>query len=182
MSFAKIFKTASQNVKTTASRMIKEDSNFCCQMADLKISNGDSMAYPTNVEVDEWFNKLFSKDLKPKPLNEKALAAMAKKGIVPKKQPGEILLIVVAGSETHVHVGASVPEDMDLDIKEFVSSFLPNKSELVTVDNYVVASYKHMFPFKEIDNLQRLVFEELKKKNIYVEDEYSSDDEMVYDF
>lgn len=192
--FTKLFKIASQNVKTTASRMIKDGMTFSCQIADIKATDGDETVYPTNQEVDSWLQQLFLKDLKSKPLNEKALAAMTKKGITPQKQVLDILLIVIVASETHVHLGLSVPkdlEDLDVDPLQLAKSFTNGTSDGTLDENeqkydwdscedYTILTYEYDSPLKEKDELQRRVFAQLKEQGIYVEEE--EEDDEIYEF
>jgi hypothetical protein len=191
MSFTKLFKAGSQNVKMTASRMIKEDMTFSCQVADIKTTNGDETVYPESTDINRWLQQLFSKDLKSKPLNERALAAMAKKGITPQKQVLEILLIVIVASETHVHLGMSVPkivdsEDskyQDIDPIELSKSFVDEneqKCDFDTCVDYTILAYEHDSPLKEKDELQRRVFAQLKEQGIYVAEE--EEDDEIYEF
>ena len=184
MSFKKLFKTASQNVKTTGSRMIKDGMTFSCQIADIRTTDGDDTIYPDSSSVNTWLAELFCKDLKSKPLNEKALAAMLKKGITPQKQVLEILLIVIVASETHVHLGLSVPQDMDIDKLELAKSFVKSSDEkkydYADYEDYTILSYENDSPLKEKDELQRQVFAQLKEQGIYVEEE--EEDDEIYEF
>jgi hypothetical protein len=183
--FGKAFKTAVQNVKNLASSMIKEDCTFCCQIADVQTLHKEETIFPSNTLVDEWLHTLFTKELKPKPIPEKALKAMAAKGNKPKKQPSDIMMVVIMGSETHVHLAVAIPQPMteqfSLSNQTFVTSIIPkdnDKHDLQPRDNYIVFSYPHEYPFKEKDQLLHKVYDELKIRKIYVPDE--EEDEEVY--
>lgn len=181
MSFAKQLKIASKDVASTATRMIKNGATFSCQIANISVSDGDSIKFPTSKEMDAWMHTLFSKDLKPRVYNERALEAMRKKGITPGKQPAEILLIIVSNSETHVHVGVSIAEGSDIVSEELINGIMGDQEyQKETKDRYSVVSYPHRFPMKERDVRQQKAFDYLKQAGIYVEDEESDDDEMAF--
>lgn len=182
MSFEKKFKTSIQNVKTTASKAIKFGYPFSCQMVDICINDGDNISYPNSDAMTNFMCKLFTKDLKYKKLNEKALANMAKRGITPKKQPCEILLFIVAGSETHVHVGISVPDGIEFNLNNFIEEITEenvfNVDLSQTIGNEIfVIKYKHESTLKEKDDIQRKIFNELKNLNIYIEE---VEDDILY--
>jgi len=180
MSFTKLLKTRTQDTKTTISQSVKNGCDFCCYLSDMKISNDDTLTYPSFTQLNEWIDNLFQKELKPKVYNQKALEAMAKKGIKPQIQK-EILTIIIAGSETHIHLGIFVPKDMNLDVKDFIKCFMNNiEYKLNNENNYTTISYEHDSPLKETDNVKKRVFDELQRRKIYIDDE--SDDEMVFDF
>jgi len=188
MSFKKPFKIATQNVKTTAQQAIKNGMSFSCQLANICATSGENIVYPESSNVRDWMVSLFTKNLKPKKIPEKALAAMKARGIEPKKNPSEVLLIaVVVGSNTHVHVGISVPSDNDnhqslnVDPSEFARSFMGERKYEETQDeNYLIIQYDAEFPFKEKDTIHRLIFDELRKRGILT-DEQDSDDEVFFD-
>lgn len=185
MSFSKVFKTASDDAKSTVLRATKNDVSFCCQLANIYNYNEEELQYPNNTDMHEWMKKLFAETFVPKPLNEKALASMKAQGKTPGKPPRDILLVVVAGSETHVHVGISVPVTMSTehDINDFVKCVMKERtfdSETVSdsIGSFVLLDYKCESPLKERDVVLQNVFNELKKRHIYVDD---GDDDVLYD-
>ena len=64
MSFTKLFKTRTTDTKTAVSQAIKNECNFVCYLADMKISSGDSMTYPSLQQVGEWMDNFFGKEMK----------------------------------------------------------------------------------------------------------------------
>lgn len=145
----------------------------------MKISSYDTLTYPSFTQINEWMDNLFQIELKSKVYNPKALETMAKKGITHQVQK-EILIIVIAGSETHVHLGIYVPKDLILDAKDFTKNFMGNiEYKLNNKDNYTTISYEHYSPLKETDNVKNRIFDELHNRGIYIDD--CTDDEMVFD-
>jgi hypothetical protein len=184
MSFVKAFKSATEDAKLTVTRAIKNDVTFSCQLINICTSNEDEISYPSFSELNEWMKKLFSETFAPKPLNEKALAAMKAKGIMPGKAPRDLFLVVVSGSETHVHMGVSIPTGMtnEHDMDDFVKCVMGEckyDSETTTdnIGKFVVINYVCEYPLKERDVVLQSAFNELKKRNIYIDD---GDDEVIY--
>lgn len=182
MSFAKILKAIVQEIKTSASRAIKNDLSFMCHLINPQIVDQDDILYPSYEELNEWMLNLFNVELKPKTINEKALKAMGAKGVKPSKQPFDILLIVVSGSETHVHVGFSIPDTMDeLKAADLVARFMKDKQyESQYNNNIAIASYFDESPLKEKDMLRKHIFDVLK--DIGINNVADEEDPEIYDF
>lgn len=165
----KLFRTTNQNVKSNISRAIKNNVEFCCQIADNKIVQGESFSYPPTAALAEWMNTLFAKELQPNPKK-------------PGKQVTEILLVVISASETDVHVGISIPKDKTADpayenlISEIIGS-REHKSD--QKDTYTLLQYTAPFPIKEQDELLSSIFSIIKKRKIYIEDK-ADEDEVYY--
>ena len=128
---------------------------------------------------------LFMHSFAPKPLNEKALASMKAKGLSPGKSPRDLLLVVVTGSDTHTHIGISMPHTMEIDHKvdDFVTCFMGKRKYNPIIINdsigkMVFIDYECEFPFKERDFILQCVFNELKKRGIYVDD---TEDDEIYE-
>ena len=180
MTFDKIFKTAVQNIKSTASRMIKEEMNFSCQVVDIQTIQDDYTIYPNYEEVQQWLNTLLSTEIKSKPLTSQAIESMKLKGITQSKQVSDILLFIIVASETHVHIGINIPETFDIDRIDFITSFIKNRVYHITEYNrYLILNYAHDSPLKDKYDIQRDIFTELKTRKIYID---TSEDEVVYDF
>ena len=185
-SFNKIFTTATQKVKSTISMMIKNDNKFSSILQDISMFSDDSITYPSFESINEWLKKLISAELIPKPLNEKALAAMNAKGITKSKDPREIILTIVSGSETHVHFAISIPKNNDISCSEFLESINKRIDKNIITEKYndnygeyIICYYESDSSLKERDNVQNYIFEELKYRKIYTPDE---DDDMVFYF
>lgn len=174
MSLQKTKSNAINQVKTTVDIAISNNLNFCCTTADLSYLNESELVAPSFDDTTQWFSELFKKVMVYKPLPQVALDNMAKKGITPKKQAGELLVFVVVPSENHLHIGVNVPKDCKFDEDTFKKDVL---GEYGFSKNDNLYSFEHESPFKERDNLVRKVFCFLKKTGLYVEDE-DSDDEM----
>ena len=104
---------------------------------------------------------------------------MAKKGVKPKKQISEIILVAIVPSVNTVHIGILMPESFHTitSLKDFVSHALSEyeyKAEYV--DNHAFIDIVHQDSLKERDTILRFFFAELKRLQIYVEDE---EDELV---
>jgi hypothetical protein len=189
--FTKQYTAAFQNVKSGISKNIKDGLNFSCQLADIKttttimvkeesefndqdnnetFTSQEITVYPNKVELNNWFTDLFNVELKPKVIPEKALKAMEAKGIKPAKNPTDILLIIVSASDTHVHVGISVPKsDENITHTSILNSIIEDKYNNVVIDvhnSFAIMCYPHEFPFKEKDDMIKRVYDVLKKLGI----------------
>lgn len=182
--FTKLFKAAADDAKLTVGRAIKNDVQFCCQLVNICSTVGEEIQYPDNAELSEWIKKLFSETFVPKPLNEKALAAMKAKGLSVGKSPRDLFLVVVTGSDTHVNLGVSIPSTMTDDCDDYVRCVMKcyeNYTVETTIDptgKFVTVSYECEYPLKERDVVLQNAFNELKNRKIYVDD---SDDDVIYD-
>jgi len=187
MSFEKELKKATGTIKSGSQRMISSDYLFHCAIADIfrkdRIHNPetneqeDTMVFPTNEELTIWMWNLFEKDLATKALPAKALENMKKRGISPKKPPGEILNIIVAASNTTnlilVHHPGKDALGIDLDVGQLIEEVMDGTSfemNHTATDYVVVVEYDEgsdQSPYKERDVILRNFFTALKKTSIY---------------
>jgi hypothetical protein len=187
--FSKEIKKCESEIKEQINKIIKNEGHFCCMSKDISIIIPDKSeeAEPTDTltkylpieDGNKMMSNLFLEVLKSKELNPKALEQMKAKGITPKPQPMDILLIIVIPSEKTIKIGISIPKTMDLDMISFCSKSLVNINyniELVN-DKLAFIDYKTEFELKEIDNAIRLFFNQLKVEGIYSDDE--PDEEYV---
>ena len=200
IAFDKQFKKASQTIKSRIQTMITEGSAFCCLNTNIFIEindtspeaeSGDKLTlYSEKAKLSKWFHNLFLEELKNKVLNPMALEQMRLKGIEPKKQPRDIILIIVVPSDKRVHIGISIPdveEYNNFNLKEFISNALKpinsynmyfDDSDKINNENKLAfVEYSTDSEVKEIDNTITMFFNQLKKDSIYKDDE--SDDEYV---
>jgi len=200
IAFDKQFKKASQTIKSRIQTMITEGSAFCCMNTNIFIEindtspdaeSGDKLTlYSEKAKLSKWFHNLFLEELKNKVLNPMALEQMRLKGIEPKKQPRDIILIIVVPSDKRVHIGISIPdveEYNNFNLKEFISNALKpinsynmyfDDSDKINNENKLAfVEYSTDSEVKEIDNTITMFFNQLKKDNIYKDDE--SDEEYV---
>jgi hypothetical protein len=108
---------------------------------------------------------------------------MKKKGLQPKKQPREIMLLVVVPSKTSVHIGISLPENntMGIDIKMFINSALSEFDVNINIKNGVgYCECLHHSPTKGRDEVMLLLFNQLKKDKIYIEE--TEEDDVPLEF
>jgi hypothetical protein len=178
--FSKSIKGITQEFKATAQQMISNGCNFSCQCLNISATNGEETVYPNSVDVTPWMKNFIQNETKTKPLNPKALEEMAKKGVKPKKQISEIILIAIVPSVDTIHIGILMPESFHTitSLQDFVSHSLSQyeyKTEFI--DNYAFIDIIHSDSLKERDTVLRFFFAELKRLKIYVEDE--EDDEIV---
>ena len=178
--FSKSSKAAIADFKATAQVMISNGSTFSVQCLDISAVADESTIYPDSTDLSSWTQNLLTNEIKSKQLPQKALDEMARKGLSPKKQISEIILVSITPSKTHIHVGVSIPVSM-LDAKEFTSSALECYlyEGMKVNDNKVFVDIAHPESLKERDNVLRCFFAELKKRKIYVEEE---DDYTPIDF
>jgi hypothetical protein len=178
--FSKCINGVIPRFKETAQVMISNGSKFSCQCLDISTVSDESTTYPDASDLSTWIKHFMTSELKSKPLNPKALEEMAKKGIQPKKQPNEIILVAIVPSVTHIHIGVSIPESMDseLNVESFISNTLSSYSYEIDIDkNFGFANIEHPESLKERDNVLRCFFTELKNRKIYIED--AEDDEVI---
>lgn len=200
MSFDSDFQKTNGIVKSEAQKMISGDNDFLCFVVDIckkvQVKNGDetedATVYPCTQEVVDWLTSLFdSKELKHKALPQKALDSMKARGIVQKKQPAEILNIVICASETDVVFVVHNPTDNNkqIDIIKFVTDALGVTDEVVSNmlksnknEDYVFVhttdKERETTPFKERDVLRNMFYVQMKKDGIYNDND--SDDEVCF--
>ncbi len=174
--FGKSAKSAVLEFKTMAQQMISNGCNFSCQCLNISTIQDESTVYPDAKDLDMWVQNLLIEETKSKPLNPKAVEEMKKKGLTPKKQISELILVAIIPSATHIHVGISIPpsmiEDIPINPKDFVSNALDSyEFDLNVKDSFTFASIVHPESLKERDTVLRYFFAELKRLKIYVEDE-----------
>ncbi len=187
MSFEQIFnkssKAAIADFKATAQVMISNGSTFSVQCLDISAVADESTVYPNNTDLSSWTQNLLINETKSKPLPQKALEEMARKGLSPKKQISELILVSITPSVTHIHVGVSIPSHMKdtLVPKDFISSVLEEylHGDIQIIDNKAFVDIVHPEPLKERDNVLRYFFAELKKRKIYVDEE---EDDLPMEF
>lgn len=177
--FSKSLKAISQDFKATSNQMITNGCQFSVQSHTISYTKDDETIFPNAEDLSNWMKNFMEVELKPKPLNAKALEEMAKKGIQPKKQITDIILVCIIPSNTHIHVGVSIPSTSDMSVKDFILNSLSSYDgiEYTENQNYGYASIFHQDSLKERDTVMRYFFTELKKRNIYVEEE--EEDEII---
>jgi len=177
MASTKLLNSASNNVKTAVNISISNKMEFCVTTANLSESTNDGLVFQDLDTTKDWLDSVLNKTLIYKPLNAKALENMAKKGLTPKKQPGELLVFVIVDSEKHIHLAINFPESYQsrFDLDSFKSDVFPKNYE----QEGNVFTYEIDSPLKERDNLSRKIFAFLKKTDLYQEEE-EDDDEMVF--
>jgi len=190
--FVKEKKKCESEIKEQINKIIKNEGKFCCMSKDISIiipdkseeaePNDTLTKYLPTEEGNKWIRTLFLETLKSKELNAKALEQMKAKGIIPKPQPLDILLIIIIPAEKNIKIGISIPSTMDLDLLNFCkNSLLNDKNISYTIEIYsdklMFIEYPTDFELKEIDNTVMLFFKQLKIEGIYIDDE--PDEEYV---
>ena len=105
--------------------------------------------FPSTTDISLWLTGLFAVELKYTPLSEKALEGLKKKGLTPKKQPIEILNIIICNSSTDVIILQHDPHN--------IFSDEGSKLKVIPAIN----------PFTEKDIIMQTYFDNLKQKGIY---------------
>ena len=146
--------------------------------------------YPESYDVQDWIVDCIKQITEYKPLSLQALDNMKKKGVIPKKQPGEILIILIVPSRTHIHIAIYVPPMYrdEFNIETFVLGAMKDTSysfltPIIVENEYGFVNYPNESPLKERDNILRNFFNQLKVtlihgSYIYMEDK--DDDEISY--
>ena len=117
--FDKEKKKCESEIKEHINKIIKNEGKFCCMSKDISIVIPDKSedAEPTDTltkylpteEGNLWIRSLFLETLKSKELNSKALEQMKAKGITPKPQPLDILLIIIIPVEKSIKIRCICP-------------------------------------------------------------------------
>ena len=190
--FDKEKKKCEAEIKENINKIIKNEGKFCCMSKDISIVIPDKSedAEPTDTltkylpteEGNLWIRSLFLETLKTKELNPKALEQMKAKGITPKPQPLDILLIVIIPAEKSIKIGLSAPPTMTIDLLSFCKNTLSFDTHILYTieihnDKLMFIEYPTEFELKEIDNAMSLFFKQLKVEGIYIDDE--PDEEYV---
>lgn len=202
--FQKKFKSTGLDAVATAGKQVTEY-KFSMQCVDLGITKGEEgIAYPSSDDCEIFLNDLFSKNFAPKVLTEQAIAAMAKKGITPKKAIREQAYnVVITSSVEKVYAAVSIPKewkdsedetlkkysDENADLEAFLKSILETaaagQSTEVAVttksDNagdYAFGCFEAKYPFKIRDEVLGATQQELTKRGLLVEEE---DDDYIPD-
>jgi len=194
LAFEKRFKYASAEIKSRIQKAITAGALFCCMNMNICIEvndtspeaeSGDKLTlYADKDYVDNWIRNLLLEELKTKELNPKALEQMRLKGIQPKKQPHDILLIIIVPSVKTIHIGISEPigfyDKCNFNIFKFVREALTPIKKTYHINSFATftfVDYPTDSEVKEIDNTLTLCFNQLKADGIYIVEE--SDDEYV---
>ena len=190
--FDKEKKKCESEIKEHINKIIKNEGKFCCMSKDISIvipdksedaeSTDTLTKYLTHEDSNQWIRSLFLETLKSKELNPKALEQMKAKGITPKPQPLDIVLIIIIPAEKSIKIGVSVPVSMELDLLSFCKKSLTNDTPIlytieVYSDKLMFIDYPTEFELKEMDNAMSLFFKQLKVEGIYIDDE--PDEEYV---
>ena len=187
--FIKVKKTCESEIKEQINKIIKNEGIFCCISKDVStvISDKSEEAEPSDTltkylpveEGKQWSRNLFLEVLKSKELNPKALEQMKAKGITPKPQPMDLLLIIIVPSEKSINIGISVPPTIKLDLVKFCENSLAEINYNFELYNEKLGfiTYSTEFELKELDNVKQLFFNQLKIEGIYIDDE--PDEEYV---
>jgi hypothetical protein len=156
--------------KVTVTYMIEEDDNI------IKTTE-ESTVYPESDDINKWLRETIVKITEIKELNPRALENMKKQGIVPKKQAGEILLLLLICSRTDVHIAIYSPYQFD--ISEFINSTIGNMESFVLMDRVGYLHFTDPMPIKKRDDILQIFFNKLKEMGIYIVEE--TDDMIFYD-
>ena len=198
--FANQFKKSSQEFLSCIKKMITDGLQFCCTNKNICIEEPDTSpdaepndkitVYSEKDNLNKWFHNLFLEELKSKPLNPMALEQMRIKGIEPKKQPREILLIIIVASAKRIHIGISIPDNFTITTSEgittplIITDFIHDAlnsinsyDTFISSENLAFVEYPIDSEIKEIDNVLTLFFNQLKKNSIYKNND--TDDEFV---
>ena len=141
----------------------------------------DSTVYPEPSDLHNWMIDTLEKITEVKILNPRAIENMKKQGIVPKKQAGEILLMLHGCSRTDVHIAIYSPNDFN--ITDFINSTIgcmESISEFIKLILKDKCGYLHFtdpMPIKKRDEILQIFFNKLKELGIYSVD--TNDDEML---
>lgn len=182
--FAKAFTAAVKNLKNFASISRKNNMEFYCGTVVVEVQHNGKSVFPLTEYFMKWYEDLFLKELKPKVLNEIALANMRAKGIEIEQEPPltDILLIFISASHTQVVGAVSFnPTSSIPDFSKFVSDALGKKFSgnmtVNIVENIAYFTRDAEYPVKEKDDVLQNFFDTLKEYKLY--DPTDDDDEVI---
>jgi hypothetical protein len=181
---SKLLDTAVKTTKSTIEKAISNGMAFSVQVLPFENSNG---VFPADELVYRWLDKFLCEELEPNVLNEKALAGMRKhwekthpdcEPFVLKKQPSDIIVILIAPSDSSVYVGYSLPASSGC---PYISENIISITHLSGRDVYLrkVTPPEDSSVFKHKDKIFTDIMNSLKQKGIYVDDE---EDEAVINY
>lgn len=176
-----VFKTARNSIKTTLNIAASNGMIFSVQVVPLADKEGE---FPEDSDVFEQIEEYVKKTMQYKELNPRALEGMKRKWaathgsdvpFVPKKQPSEMLVVLIAPSKEQIHLFYSVPKTMTFSVPD---AHYEDKWDFGNRDIYFgpIAPPADSTLFKYPDQLAREILGQLKIQGIYCDDD--SDDEM----
>lgn len=178
----KVFKSATGVVKSTIERAISNGMSFCVQIAPLQNNEGE---FFTAEAVNEWIESV-KVTLEYKPVHPKALEGMKKNFLrnnpgkdiseyVPKKQPAEILHILICPADDRIFVTCHVPGHMPIPSIRMLS-----KQEMFDelIVNVLPPAESSVFKHKEAVLFD--ILGDLKKNSFYAVEE--EEDEVIIDY
>jgi hypothetical protein len=194
MSFTSEFKSAAGSVKSQSQKNIGGGYSFFCTTVSISRKENiinpeteereDRMIFPLDADLRTWLTELHSPsgDLAFKELSPQALKNMELKGIKPKKQPCQIMNILVTMTDESNIVLVHFPTDMKntLNIETFLKDTLDGltydlqKFEISNATDYLLTfKYENTekTSFKESAILERLFFQQLRKVGLMKEDD-----------
>jgi hypothetical protein len=130
----------------------------------------DCLFDPPVERIFDWFEKLFTVDLVSKPLNQKALESMQKKGVIPGKQFSDLhVKVIIVNSTDAVHLAFQG----DADLIDACSAPVDNGTLSINTANFKVYTCPSAQAFKDRDVYMTLIFNEIKKlyPSFFVEDD-----------
>lgn len=181
MSLDKIKKTVPSQFIEYTNTMIKNGNLFSINSYDISYQTNDETIYMNDDEMIEFLQNLFNEKINYKQLPEKAIENMRKKGIEPKKQPIEMLLIFITCTKNDVYYYVSIPDNLYVDINKLMED-LDYQIVESTKDTFprqqFYGSVKCEFPLKYKDTVQQSFFTKFREIGLYQDDD--SDDEMEF--
>lgn len=181
----KTFDILTNTVKATAQQMISNEYNFCCTTVDLSTNINGETVWADFESAKNWMNNLLTKAVSYKPLPIQALDNMKKKGIIPKKQIGEIYLFVIASLSDYILIGIKKPDGLILDFEQFIKIFDIYESLSVSDESTLILWFdslkngEKISPIKTKDDISRKIYDKLRELSIYKDN--NDDDELYYE-
>lgn len=180
----KVLVGANTQATNGVSQMIKNGQIFSSQVFDLSYTDEViGFRMPTSEGAKKFLTNLFDVTFKTKVLNEKALASMKARNITPKKQPKELILVMITASSDAVHMVIWLPDALrpKYDILQMVEmtchGFEGLEMNMINEGQMMAVDYHCQAPFKVKDDFLRQSFDMLKKLGIYQEEDTDDDDD-----
>uniref|UniRef100_A0A6C0E9E8 Uncharacterized protein n=1 Tax=viral metagenome TaxID=1070528 RepID=A0A6C0E9E8_9ZZZZ len=197
--FTSEFKTQAGCIKSLSQKNIGGGFDFYCSSIGItrkeKFVNPETeeieeqMVFPSGSELRAWLIKLYSSggDLAYKEPNAQALKNMQLKGLTPKKQPSQIMNILVTSTDTSnivlVHFPSNMKDILDIqvfleDVRKVANYSLETHVSTEATDYLLTFTYENTekTSFKESMTLEREFFQLLKKFKLMADDKDDDDD------
>lgn len=184
----KLMTTTSLKYYEYVNIMIKNGLPFAIETYDISINNNDESIFPTMEKIVMYLHKLFNEVLKYRKLPQKALDNMKAKGITPKKQAIEQLLVFITFDANNVYYAISIPKKLsNITSNEGINKLMETfnnyaiETDNVNTEFETIQIYGKVvdeFPLKHRDVIKQHFINKMSEFGLYTAED--SDDDGEY--